>query len=249
MIKNQYIFYSPHLNFVKNSTVLLTNTEQVFQITNVLRMKINDRILLLDGKGSQVLGKIQRLTKKEVEIIILEKETFSSPKYRMSLAISAIKKEKLKIVLKQATEIGVCELLIVGSRRSQVDIHSLIKKKEQLEKIIQESLEQSHNLFLPQLFFYDSWPDFFKNDFSQSDILFGDFKDSQSQKIQTLNFSKLKTIFCVGPEGGFDPIELSLFQKKRAQGVILHPSVLRVETACIVGLSQLLMVYDCKDPK
>lgn len=50
---------------------------------------------------------------------------------------------------------------------------------------------------------------------------------------------KNEAIFFIGPESGFTKEEVSLLKTFKAQGVKLHPNILRTDTAAIAALTLL----------
>jgi 16S rRNA (uracil1498-N3)-methyltransferase len=248
-MKNQYSFYAP---FNEGEIFTLHDKEQVFQISKVLRMKRGDKMTLLNGEGAHLIAEILEITKEDVrvkKIKVIEEKSYYHPIY---LAVGAVKKEKLKIILKQATEMGVAGIFIVGSERSQVSLKSLEEKKENFLKIIKESLEQSMNFFLPKLEFFSSWKDLCESPWTlKADIYVGHHEGETCYFKHILSLKKefcKSSFFLVGVEGGFSTKEIDIFKNRKASFVLLAPSILRVETACIVGVTYL-HTHFLRDPK
>lgn len=208
------------------------SNEKFHHLVNVLRVRENDEILLLNGSGKKGLSKISKIEKKKIYLKCIEiKEEMS--KSKISLLLGAPKKEAFEDILKRSTEIGVEKIYFFQSEYSQFKIKSL----ERINKILEGSMEQSNNPFLPELIEL-------KNIEETVDI-----SEKYSHKV-LLSVANCESNFAlstsdtvlmaVGPEGGFSTDEENFFLNCGFKQLNLPTPILRAITAVPVALGYLL---------
>ncbi len=155
-------------------------------------------------------------------------------KSNISLIFSLIKNTKLDFLIQKCTEIGVKQFIPVITDRS---ISKSINKTR-LFKIIKETAEQSGQIFLPEIKEVKKINDFLNTLNSKSKVFFGDI-NSKNIINSKLNITSEDDIyFLVGPEGDFSLDEFKFLKNiKNCTGVSLGNTILRSETAAIVGLT------------
>ncbi len=229
MIKNQYHFFYPEIL----ETVILNNS--LFnQITRVLRLKIKDKICLLDGKGCKGIYEIIEITNKEIKLK-LESKIKKELKKQVILIMALLKKDKLEWVIQKAVELGITHLYLFEADNSVVKTKNNGNKLKRWQKIALEALEQSGGVFLPSISIKNSLKDvlaLLKN--SPTEIYMAHYDANKTLKDMTLT---KETAFVVGPEGGLSEEELLLIDDLHKIKIASH--ILRAETAAICVLSQL----------
>lgn len=194
--------------------------DEYHYLAHVHRIKLGDKILYFNNEHEYECNIVQ-ITKKQ--IMIESKKllrTYSSePFYR--LIVCNIKSARLKLLIEKAVEIGVSEIIITRSQRSQPYELSVDK----LQLVAKQALQQSYNMQMPAIK-YKSWKEVLSENYNIC-ILSPDGQHiSQIPPCDTL---------LVGPEGGFTDDELTLNYPKLS----LSNSILRAETAAILGLHTL----------
>jgi len=230
-VKNQYAFYSPDL-----SQTLVLDDKTVFQILKVLRLKENQMIQLLDGKGKKGAYKIEKIGKdfiSVVQISIEEQKEHSD----FVLAFGVLKKDLTEWVIQKSVELGASKIFIFQAEHSIAHIKDMDKKKERFQMILKEALEQSGSFYLPELKIYPSLKALIED--SKSYPLYMTDPDS-SDTLNSFGLKK-KALFIVGPEGGMSPKEIKLLEENNAFKIKISQTVLRAETACISVLSQAVL--------
>ena len=145
------------------------------------------------------------------------------------ISTHGIKKENFDWVLEKATELGVTDIYPLLTDRTVVSKLNL----ERAQTIVREASEQCERLNIPTIHTPLKLKDLFK---------------TLPQDIQPVCLSergitssplneKEHYAFCVGPEGGWTPEELSLFEKNKALFWHLGTTILRAETASISALA------------
>lgn len=214
---------------IKKGIFEINEKKFIHQLKKVLRKKIGEKVILLDGSGREGIGEIKNFEKNKMVVEILEiKENEREPKIFVSLFCSILKKANFEFVVQKATEIGVKEIFPIICKNTV----KLGLKMERLKKIAKEAAEQSKRGVLPTI----SKPiDYLKaierarN--SELKILF----DSSGRDFFKI-FKKAKKIsIFVGPEGGWSKEEIELAKSKNFEIVNLGKLNLRAETAATVG--------------
>ena len=201
--------------------------DEARHLIKVVRIKLNENILLNNGDGLGVIGKVIKIEKKsvDIEVINIKKEI----KIERSIALCMVKKEALELSIRQATELGVNKIFLLNSQYSQEN--SL--KADRLEKIIVSAMEQSNNLFYPEII--NSELSAFVSSNKEDVLLF----TSQSSTVDK-NKIHQKMIPLIGPEGGFSDDELNLFKGTVSNHIHLPTPILRASTAVPTCIGYLL---------
>ncbi|MFM7673146.1 MAG: RsmE family RNA methyltransferase [Candidatus Fonsibacter sp.] len=203
-------------------------------LNHVMRVKKNDQITVFNSKDGEFIAEIYHLNKKKITCKILKKNVLKVFKSNISLIFSLIKNTKLDFLIQKCTEIGVKQFIPVITDRS---ISKSINKAR-LFKIIKETAEQSGQVFLPEIKEVKKISDFLNTLNPKSKVFFGDI-NSKNIINNKLNINSENDIyFLVGPEGDFSLDEIKFLENvKNCTGVSLGNTILRSETAAIVGLT------------
>ena len=219
------------------------------QIRNVLRMRVGDRLIVLDDSGWERDVELGRLAKNVVMGHVVEERLApGEPRTKVSLYQGVLKAQKFEWVLQKGTELGLVEFIPVICERSMVgDLEDVDRKLGRWQRIIREAAEQSRRGRLPVLrpatLFVQScqratrsgglalmpWED--EKEISLKSML------TAGEEETDLPFSI--SIF-IGPEGGLAYKEIEAARGYGVQPVSLGPRILRAETAGIVAASATL---------
>lgn len=202
-------------------------------LINVLRVKVGDEIMLLDGMGLVGEGKIFLISKKAVNIQCLKTELKSRPATQITLGIGQLKKDAMDDVLKAACELGVKSVLVLKTEYSQTYDLNLSR----INKLLASGIEQSNNPILPVVESLDlsaiTW-----NNFDSVHLFTLKVGESKSIVRNSLAGSSL---ILIGPEGGFGERDLEIIPKDIIeQAIQLDLPIMRAPTAfkCAVGYLQ-----------
>jgi len=206
--------------------------ESLHHLAQVVRIKIGEDLLLLNGKGICVLTSVVSITKKEMRLKF-KNSIEAIRKYDMSLVLGMPKKEALELSLKQAVELGMHKIFLIKSDYSQMRVPD----EERLNNLLVSALEQSNAPYLPEVIFID-WINLAWEQYEEVLLL-----DSQSGDQSLSNCKKITgpTLLAVGPEGGFSPKELEFLRNlKNVSSLTLPTPIMRTPTALAVGAGILL---------
>jgi len=200
-------------------------------LVNVVRVELNEEILLLNGAGLTIKTKVSSISKRELILTNIGASQVSR-NYGMDLALGIPKKEALELSLKQAVELGFRKIYLIRGEFSQ----TRLPEPERLESLLISALEQSNAAFLPEII-QSSWDELPISEYSEILMM-----DSQSKTQDTKYAKSLESrLLIVGPEGGFSPAESELLHKMPKIRILNLPTpILRTPTAVAVGAGILL---------
>ncbi len=234
----QHFFVPPDSIFGEN--FILRNPETVHQIRKVLRMRIGEKILLLDNSGAEFLSEIEQIDRKEITLKILERrENRNEAQIEINLFQGLPNSPaKFEEILRHATEIGIARFFPVISERSET---RKLKNLERLEKILRESAEQSERAKIPTLAEIAKFKDIWGNLPEGLNLVADSFsrKPLLAEILPQLRGEPVLNLF-VGPEGGFSEKEIKLANTNEAITFSLGPRILRTETASVAITSAIL---------
>ncbi len=223
-------FYIQNENFETlnpGDSFVCKDSEVVKQVSLVLRAQIGDNVRFFNETGEIELI-IQAISKKELICVAQKHIKPLIQKKKVYLLQSLIKKDKFEWVAQKATEIGVTDIIPVISERSEK--RGIDQKR--LQKIIKEATEQSGWGRVPEV--------------HQIMLLSESLVHLKKEgvKIYNLDMDGVREIknkeddlaIYIGPEGGWGEQDKELFKKSSVEKVSVGDSVLRAETAAIIGV-------------
>lgn len=216
--------------FLENLTNMLNDSvdeieiigESAIHLIKVLRIKVKDALIGLDGLGTRYSLEVTTIKRSSIICKILNSTT-EERKEVVDLAIGQTKKDALDLILKQSCELGIRKIRILSTEYSQRYPINLGRVK----KLLQSGLEQSNNLFLPQV---EIIPNILEIDHQNYANLFFFSSIRDGDKNTNLDFGP--SLFVIGPEGGFSESEEDYFRNlENCKTFMLNTYILRSPTA------------------
>lgn len=207
----------------------IVNITDTHHLLNVVKLKENDEVLIMNGQGIKAKGIIQAISKKQATIAI-DSEEFSSSPINLHLATCLVKKEAMEDIIRMGTEIGFKSITPL---QSQYSWHSFLPETR-TQAIIESAMEQSNNALCPQI---NALAKLMNFDFGQYDHV---FYFSSNPKTSSPDLNKLdkkqNILVLIGPEGGLsEDEEQYLFRLKNLVPIHLPTPILRAPTATLVA--------------
>lgn len=227
--------FLPHNDFSISDSTLEISGEDAKHLTQVLRVKKEEKIKLLNGKGQVLLGHILEAKKNHVSVFINEKQV-NKRLHHISLALGITKRESFESSLKMATELGIASIYpLVTEYSGQKTL-----KESRVESVIKSAMEQSENTYYPEVFEPIKLENLDYDSFSQC-FCFGFNKDTKPKKIS----SEEKILIMIGPEGGFSESEESFLKEiNHLHFIHLKSPILRAPTAVAAASGYILSQVD-----
>ncbi len=223
------IFYTPD---IQGNQYILSESESKHCI-RVLRHKMHDSILLVDGKGGRFIAQIIDANPKKCAVQITQHESnFGKRDFYLHVAIAPTKNtDRFEWFLEKATEFGVDEitpLLCENSERKQL-------KPDRLEKVIISAMKQSLKAYRPKLNNLTNFDAFVKNADIQNRFI-AHCKSEEKKHLMLQTKPGTKMLIMVGPEGDFSDCEIEYALKNQFHEISLGNSRLRTETAGVAAV-------------
>jgi RsmE family RNA methyltransferase len=216
------------------------------------RLRDGDEVVALDGKGARAAAVLAR---GGTAITLLpSKQIFSSPSSssssscsssslslpgepanRVVVALACAEPARVEWAIEKGTECGAAGFVLLDAERSQrAHVAALAKRIPRLVRIAEEATKQCDRTIVP---------------FVEGPKSTGDFLGRvRGEKVLVADAGGARlagpftgaAIAVIGPEGGFAPPEISLFEENSSLFFSLGPRVLRLETAVVAALVRLV---------
>jgi 16S rRNA (uracil1498-N3)-methyltransferase len=234
-------FYIPRPR-VENGMLKIEGNE-VKHIRKVLRLKTGDEIVVFDGLGKEFEGTIveERLSSAVIRVQNIISSKKDSP-LEVTLAQSLLKGEKMDYLIQKATELGVKEIIPFFSSRSVplLEESRRLKRHHRWEKIAVEASKQCGRGSVPKMESLQDYSDMLQMA-STKDLRLILWERGEIRLKEVLEGSKERRniFFAIGPEGGFNQLEVDEAKRAGFIPVTLGRRILRAETASLCFLSIL----------
>lgn len=221
-----HLFYTPDIA----STIYQLDEEESKHCVRVLRLKLNDKVNLIDGKGGFYLAEIISDHPKKTILQVLEaQKDFSKRNHHLHIAVAPTKNiDRFEWFLEKATEIGIDEITpIICDRSERKEI-----KHDRSNKIITAAIKQSLKAFHPVLNPQISFREFVLKASADAKFI-AHCEDGVKSEISS-NFVKHQNyLILIGPEGDFSTQEIEYALQSGFVPITLGKSRLRTETAAL----------------
>lgn len=205
-------------------TLTLTGTEQ-HHLAHVMRVRIDEEVELVNGRGALAHAKLIALTKRDATLAVLSVTHTPVAPPSLILAIPLMRPSKLELILEKCTELGADAFWLYPADQSEKETLSE-NQLERLTHITISAMKQCGRLDLPPIQRFSHLRDLFGAPYT---YFYGDTRPTAPPLTP-----QKKAVFITGPERGFSPKELGLLSE-HAAGVSLHRNILRAETAPIAA--------------
>ena len=231
-----HIFYQPDLT----QNEIFLEEEESKHCVRVLRMKKDDEVELIDGKGTSAIAKIIDDHPKRCLLNITQRTVHQVLRtYKLHIAIAPTKNfDRIEWFIEKAVEVGIDEISFIECKNSE----RIKVNMQRCEKVAISAMKQSKQFWLPKI-----------NDVRKSDEVMKELSDEELKLIafcetdikQTLHqhinqstvtsseVEKQPITILIGPEGDFTKEEVELALKNNFKTVSFGENRLRTETAAL----------------
>ena len=214
---------------IASDQAILTGSE-AHHVLHVMRLNVGDEVTLFDGGGKQFSARIDRLSRQQVELAVLERQEIDVElRGELTVGVALPKADRQRWLVEKLTEIGASRLVPLRTRRSVV--HPDEKSLGKLRRAVIEASKQCGRNRLMQLQPLIGFEDFLISAPEQADRWLA---DPHGTSAATPDATIRPIYLAVGPEGGFTEEEVMDARGRGWQTVSLGARILRIETACLV---------------
>ncbi len=207
---------------IKEGDSLFIRDDESHHLLNVRRVQINEKIMILNGKGIRLITTIKIIGKKEIELQVEKIEQAESRKL-IDLYVGICAKEAMEEIIRMSVELGVTKVCPLISKNSQ----RILPNEDRIKRIVISALKQSNNPNMPVI---STSIQLEKLNLETYSNVFLFSKNSSGQG--KVKWSNGNTAILIGPEGGFTTDEEELMLARGNVLPVKFPSpILRSITA------------------
>ncbi len=212
-------------------------------LANVLRFQVGDPIHCSDGKSICIDGHIAAIDKKRIIVTVHRRTGLIGEAPLFVTLIQCLPRgDKMELIVRQTTELGVGAVIPVESDNSQIRLKGKgAEKSQRWQKVADAAAEQCGRGRIPKVFTPCSLEralDMLGND---TEIVFCYEKENAvglREKLLQVKSGSIAVL--IGPEGGFSQREADLIVDRGGVSVTMGPRILRTETAGTAALAAIM---------
>ena len=194
--------------------------------------------------GRAWLARIDTVDAESVRFLLLQ-ELAAAAALPLTLALSVFKFDRMEWAIEKAVELGCTRVIPVLAQRTDKHLTQAAgKRAERWRRIALEAAKQSRRTDLPEIADPQRLPTLIAAaDSAARRILLAETEQQQTLLHRLRETSGHATaqpreiLIAVGPEGGWAPAELTMFEQAGWQSASLGTTILRAETAAIAALA------------
>jgi len=222
---------------LEESLIVNIDNADFHYLKNVMRIKIEDQILVFNGADGEWIGKIKRINRDfiNLEVVRNQKEQLSYEPLRCYF--TPLNNNRHNYIIEKLTELGITKFTPVITDYTNTKNLNIQK----LHLRAKEAAEQSGLMIVPEITEQKLLSDLIIEEFNKEIILFCDEKKNTVLPKDVLNGVKENIdSFLIGPEGGFSDNErMNIIKLGNVRPVSLGSRILRADTAAIVAATIL----------
>lgn len=205
----------------------------------VLRLKPGEQVVVVDGSGREHVVRLTSVDPHEAAGEVVETRTGVAVPIDVILVQGVPKGAKMDDVIRMGTELGVREFIPVLTKRAVAEGRG---RTDRWRRIAVEAAKQSRRANVPDI--EDPVPFATALErLSDADLVLLLWEGERTRTLaQALRegAAPRRVALLVGPEGGFDEVEVAQAVGRGAVPVSLGPLILRTETAGMAAVAMVL---------
>jgi len=224
-----------------NQSIITLEGDEAHHAIKVRRTELNEIILVTDTKGLVVEAKVVEIGPGKIlkaEIINKKQHEIQNPIVCVAQAVA--KGDRADLSIELLTEVGVDKIIPWQANRS---VSKLENKTEKLiqkwQSIARESTKQARRSFMPEILNLVNSKDLVDEFQNFENIIVLD-PDSSVNFTDAIKNNSKRILLVIGPEGGIDENEMTLFKNANVVFASLGESILRTSSAGAISAAILL---------
>ncbi len=202
--------------------------EESKHIVRVLRMRVGEHVLLLNGKGLLVEAEIVEDNPKKCVVKLISSKQLERTQQEIHLAIAPTKNlDRIEWLTEKIVEIGATKLSFIQTENSE----RVNLKLERIERIAISAMKQAEHNFLLEIEELVTFKQFIEK------YKTGSLAHCIEIPKKKLVDSKYPTRILIGPEGDFTEKEVAIALQSGYEAIHLGEARLRTETAGLVAVT------------
>lgn len=224
-----------------NGAAVLLEGDPARYLGRVLRLRVDDEIVVFNGTGPEWSATIEGMTKSTATLRVGDSfEPGTESPLRIQLVQGVSRGERMDYVVQKATELGVKRITPVLTEYGVVklDAGRALKRHEHWRGVAASACEQSGRTRLPLIDTPLPLKEWFGNKPADADVDLI-LKPGATATLTRISPPSTKVCLLIGPEGGFSNTEYEDADVSGFQAVSVGPRILRTETAAPAALAIL----------
>lgn len=227
---------------IKNDIIELTDNENLFHLTKVLRIKQHQKVKFIDSDKNVYFCEIVKVEKNFMSAKILEKKLSNRIlKNNIVLVQSILASDAQNLLIANATQTGVKKIYPVMSDNVSVSINSLKSKVDKWNKIALENFKQCERADLAEVCEIENLKEILSKFKKENILIFAEKYDTLTLNncLSDIDFHK-EIAVVIGPEGGFSEQEFQYFIKEQYKLITLGNMIYKAPNAVTVAISNII---------
>ena len=215
--------------------VTLSETES-HHISRVLRLKAGDAIIIFNGRGQSWDAEIDAAGKRVSARLVKPRPSPPPAPARVTLAIGLLKGDAMDDVVRDATALGVAEIIPMATA------HAVVPKRARgddavarWQRVAVASAKQCGQLFLPEIAAVTEVDHVLRRDISTKLLCV----EPALGGAEVSAIASDSILILIGPEGGWSQEEVTAARAAGCHSITLGPLTLRAELAPIVAITRV----------
>ncbi|MBB3873469.1 16S rRNA (uracil(1498)-N(3))-methyltransferase [Brevundimonas mediterranea] len=219
---------------IKAAAPVAPTLDQSRYLTQVMRLKLGDELLVFNGRDGEWRCTIAEVLKKGVILRAEEQVRPQTLGPDLELIVAVVKKARVETIVEKAAELGARRVRLVLTKRTNADRIRL----DRLDAIAEEAAEQTGRMDVPPVddpikldALLDGWE-------AGRRLMFCDETGGAPAGSALREAGEGPWSILIGPEGGFSPEEGERLRSLPfTTAVSLGPRILRADTAAIAAMT------------
>ena len=214
----------------------------------VLRLKLGERVVVLDGAGAEFFCEVESAAKDALILAVKDQKIHAENPCPISLFVAVPKGKIIESIIQKAVELGAARIVPLLTERviMHLDGEGAEAKREKWQQVAVEAIKQCGQTWLPQIAAPIALKNFLTGQNLPELTLVGSLQTSRRHPREFFSEYRARhgrlpqsVGVWIGPEGDFTIAEIEAIASTGAQPITLGDLTLRVETATIYCLAFL----------
>jgi 16S rRNA (uracil1498-N3)-methyltransferase len=231
---------------VKHNKIIISDKENYTHIAKSLRIKVGEKLLLIDENQIQYETKVEEVTNKDVIVSVCN--SYKSSRmldFNLYLAQSPLRSDAQNLIIEKATELGADGVYPIFTDNCTLSKSVIEKKIPKWQRIMYEASKQCERAYVPKCFDLTDLKTVISMGYKV--IAFCERctnKTLYEYCLKTPIKKDDKILVIIGPEGGFSEREFEFFRENNVEMLTLGDLILKAETAVIIALGNIIYEYN-----
>jgi 16S rRNA (uracil1498-N3)-methyltransferase len=225
-----HFFYFPDLS----ADLITLDEDESKHAIRVLRLKNEDEVMLVDGKGTRAFAKVSDDHPKRCVLTITKREEETTGRnFKLHVAVAPTKNlDRMEWFVEKATEIGIDSITLISCDHSE----RFTVKTERMEKVAVSAIKQSQQAWLPEVKGVIAFKEFLATVPANAQKFIAHCAEGEKAFLKEKVKAEGEIYILIGPEGDFSKEEISQAEEKGFAAITLGEKRLRTETAALVAV-------------